>query len=71
MKKPDLRNGLDYASGQDDLTNDQMKKLLQGAELRLQGQISDSRLPEVFSESLTPHMPYKCDFQRPPYPFGC
>jgi hypothetical protein len=71
MEKTDLQNGLGYAYEQDGLTDDQMKKLLKRAELRLQGHNPDSHLPEVFSESFTPHMPYKCDLQRPSCPIRC
>lgn len=71
MEKTDLQNGLGYAYEQDGLTDDQMKKLLKRAELRLQGRNPDSHLPEVFSENFTPHTPCKCDLQRPSCPVRC
>ena len=52
---------------QDDLTNDQIKQLLKSAELRLQGQIAQSPRQEIFSESVVPRSPHKCDSQISPY----
>ncbi len=61
MECSDFQSETTHEDWQDDLTDDQMKQLLGRAELRLKGQTTNFPQPEVFPESLTKHIPYKCD----------
>ena len=59
-----LQHQLEQEDGPDDLTDDQIERLLKNAELRLEHHTAQSSEAAIFSESVTSRPPYKFDIQN-------